>query len=119
MFTQGMQQPQRDEACLPLNDEDDLETDEDLDGTNDSEADSLFENSDNEASDTESESLIEEFDNNTDIEDNDDLFDDEVRHSPEYYLAASSNLDVGRLRQKRYSLKTQGRLDWIKKQHDQ
>jgi hypothetical protein len=67
--------------------------------------DSLSDHSDNETSDTDLESLLEEVDNNTDNDDG-DLFDGEVRHPPEYYLAASSNLDVGRLRQKRYSRKT-------------
>ncbi|KAH8587491.1 hypothetical protein B0O99DRAFT_641511 [Bisporella sp. PMI_857] len=28
-----------------------------------------------------------------------------------------SNLDVGRLRQKRYNPNTQGRLDWVKEHH--
>ena len=69
-----------------------------MDSTSDFDADSLFEESDNEASDSDLESLIGEVDNDTDNEDNNDLFDNEVRHSPEYYLAALSNLDVGRLR---------------------
>ncbi|KAH6671924.1 hypothetical protein B0J14DRAFT_594733 [Halenospora varia] len=38
-----------------------------------------------------------------------------IRH----YLAAEANLDVQRLRQKRYSPKTQRRLDWVKDHHDQ
>ena len=106
------------EACLPLNDEEYLHIDDDSDSTSNSDADSLFDRSDNEVtSDTDSESLLE-VDNNTDNDD-DDLFDGEVRHPPEYYLAASANLDVGRLRQKRYSPKTQGRLDWVKDHHDQ
>jgi hypothetical protein len=112
-----MQHPQH-EACLPLNDEDYLHIDDDSDSTSDSDADSLFDDSDNEAaSDTDSESLLE-VDNNTDNDD-DDLFDGEVRNPPEYYLAASANLDVGRLRQKLYSTKTQRRLDWVKDQYDQ
>jgi hypothetical protein len=113
-----MQQLQHDEACLPLDDEDYLHIDDDSDSTSDSGADSLFDHSDNETSDTDSESLLEEVNNNTDNDD-DDLFDGEVRYPPEYYLATSSNLDVGRLRQKRYSSKTQGRLDWVKDHHDQ
>ncbi|KAH8746178.1 hypothetical protein F5882DRAFT_387412 [Hyaloscypha sp. PMI_1271] len=72
-----MQQPQHDEACLPLNDENYLHIDDGSDSTSDSDADSLFDHSDNEAaSDTGSESLLEEVDNNTDNDDN-DLFDGE------------------------------------------
>jgi hypothetical protein len=106
-----MHQPRHDEDYLPIDDE--------SDSTSDSDTDSLFDSSDNEvdtASDTDSDSPLEEV-NNTD--DDDDLFDDEVRHPPEYYLAASANLDVGRLRQKRYSPKMQGHLDWVKGHHDQ
>jgi hypothetical protein len=40
------------------------------------------------------------------------LSDDEGQRPPEYYLAESENLDVKRLRQGRYSPKTQDRLDW-------
>ena len=93
--------------------------DDESDSTTDSDLDSLFDGSDDEAdaaSDTDLESLLEEVDSNTD--DDDDLFDDEVRYPPEYYLAASANLDVGRLRQKRYSPKTQDRLDWVKDHHE-
>ena len=107
-----MHQPRHDEDYLPIDDE--------SDSTSDSDTDGLFDNSDNEAdtaSDTDLDSPLEEVNSNTD--DDDDLFDDEVRHPPEYYLAASANLDVGRLRQKRYSPKTQGRLDWVKDHHDQ
>lgn len=111
-----MQQPQHDEACLPLND-DFVHIDGDFDSTSDSDTDSLFDHSDSEASDTDLESLLEEVNNNTD-DDDDDLFDGEVRHPPEYYIAKSDNLDVKRLRQKRYSPKTQERLDWVKEHHD-
>jgi len=99
---------QHDSACLPLNDEDDQLIDDELDSMSDSDLDSLFDSSDDEAdsvSDTDSESPQEEIDNSTDNGD-DDLFDGEVRHSPEYYIAKSDNLDIGRLRQQRYSLKT-------------
>ena len=101
-------------------DKDYLPIDDESDSTSDSETDSLFDSSENEVgttSDTDLESLLEELDSNTD--DEDDLFDDEVRHPPEYYIAAEANLDVGRLRQKRYSPKTQSRLDWVKDHHDQ
>ena len=105
----------------PRHDEDYLSIDEEPDSTSDSDTDSLFDGSDDKAdtaSDTDLESLLEEVNNNTD-DDDDDLFDDEVRHPPEYYLTAEANLDVGRLRQKRYSPKTQKRLDWVKDHHDQ
>jgi hypothetical protein len=105
-----MHQPRHDEDYLPIDDE--------SDSTSDSDTDSLFDGIDDEA-DTASDTDLEEVDSNTDDDDDDDLFDDEVRHPPEYYIAASANLDVGRLRQKRYSPKTQGRLDWVKDHHDQ
>ncbi|KAG9236200.1 hypothetical protein BJ875DRAFT_503499 [Amylocarpus encephaloides] len=93
------------------------------DSTSESGTDNLFDSSDDDKTDTtsdvDSESPLEEFDNNADDNDDDDLFDGEVRHPPEYYLATSSNLDIGRLRQKRYSPKTKGRLDWVKDHHDQ
>jgi hypothetical protein len=112
--------PIDDEDYLPIDDKDYLPIDDESDSTSGSDTDGLFDNSDNEAdtaSDTDLDSPLEEVNSNTD--DDDDLFDDEVRYPPEYYLAASANLDVGRLRQKRYSPKTQGRLDWVKDHHDQ
>jgi hypothetical protein len=114
-----MQPPQHNEFCLPLNDEDDLLIDDDFDNAGDSDPDSLFDSSDDEvaASNTNSESLLDEVDDNTD-DDDDDLFDGEVRHPPEYYIAKSNNLDVGRLRQKRYSPKTQDALDWVKEHNE-
>jgi len=104
----------------PRLDEDYLPTDNESDSTSDSDTDSLFDSSDDEvdtASDTDLDNPLEEVNSNTD--DDDDLFDDEVRHPPEYCLAAAANLDVGRLRQKRYSPRTQSRLDWVKDQHNQ
>ena len=76
------------------------------DSTTDSDLDSLFDSSDNKAdvaSNTDLESLLEEVDSN--IDDDNNLFDDKVRYPPKYYLAVLANLDVGRLRQKRYSLR--------------
>jgi len=72
--------------------------------------DSLFdENDDNDTDDTEIQSdMLDESDTD------DDLSDDEGQHPPEYYLAEAANLDVKRLRQRRYSPKTQDRLDWVK-----
>lgn len=103
---------QHDKHYLPIDEEDNLPIDDEADSTSDSDADSLFDRSDDDAdtaSEPDSERAREEVDDNTDKDD--DLFDSEVRYPPEYYLAASANLDVGRLRQKRYSLKTQDRLD--------
>jgi hypothetical protein len=97
----------------PPHNEDSLPVDDESDSASDFDTDSLFDDSDDEAdtaSDTDLENPLEEVNNNTD-DDDDDLFDDEVRHPPEYYLTTEANLDVGRLRQKRYSPKTQKRLD--------
>jgi hypothetical protein len=63
-------------------------------------------------SDDDAESLFDESDDTTDGEEW--LFDDENRHPPEHYINAAANLDVARLRQKRYSTRTQERLDWVK-----
>ena len=107
-----MDQPRDEEGYLSMND--------DSDSSSDSDIESLFDDDDNEVdttSNTDLDSSLEEADSDTDVDD--DLFEDEVRHPPEYYLAAETNLDVGRLRQKRYSLKTQSRLDWVKEHHDQ
>jgi hypothetical protein len=104
----------------PRDEEDYLRIDDDSDSTSDSDTDSLFDDNDDEtdtASETDLHSSPEQADSNTDVDD--DLLEGEVRHPPEYYLAAAANLDVGRLRQKRYSPKTQERLDWVKDHHDQ
>jgi len=69
------------------------------------------------ASDTDVDELLEQVDN--DSNNDNDLLDSEVQLPPEYYRAKAANLDVGRLRQKRYSPKTQDRLDWVKYHHDQ
>jgi hypothetical protein len=42
------------------------------------------------------------------------LFDEVEGRLVEYYLNESANLDVARLRQKRYRPRIQGRLDWVK-----
>jgi hypothetical protein len=62
--------------------------------------------------DDSTDSLFEESDNSTDKEEW--LFDNEERYPPEYYLSAAANLDIDRLCQLRYSLRTQGRPDWVK-----
>ena len=54
-----------------------------------------------------------------DTDDESWLFDDEVKHPPEHYLAEAEELDVQRLRQRRYSPKTQVQLDRVKLQWDQ
>ena len=61
------------------------------------------------ASDTDIDQSLKEVDDNAN--DDNDLFDGKIQQPPEYYLAAAANLDVGRLRQKRYSPKTQSCLD--------
>jgi hypothetical protein len=99
-----MHQPRHDKDYLSINNE--------SDSTSNFDTDSLFDSSDDKAdtaSNTNLDSPLEEVNSNTN--DDDDLFDDKVQHLPKYYLAASANLDVGRLWQKRYSPKTQGRLD--------
>ncbi|KAL5317781.1 hypothetical protein ACEPPN_014880 [Leptodophora sp. 'Broadleaf-Isolate-01'] len=68
----------------------------DDESTSDSDTDSLFD-------DTDLDSLLAQ----EDSDDDDDLFDDEVRHPPGHYRANATNLDVQCLRQKRYSPKTQ------------
>ena len=60
-------------------------------------------------SDDDTESLFDESDDSTD--DEEWLFDDEERHPPEYYTSAVANLDVTQLWQKRYSPRTQERLN--------
>jgi hypothetical protein len=85
-----MHQPRHNKDYLSINDE--------SDSTSDSNTDSLFDSSDNEAdtaSNTDLDSPLKEVNSNTD--NNDNLFDDKVQHPPEYYLAASANLNVGQL----------------------
>ena len=52
---------------------------------------------DNSTSHDDTNSLFEESDDSTDNEEW--LFDDEERHSPEHYISTAANLDVDRLRQ--------------------
>ena len=66
----------------------------------------------NNTTDDGTDSLFEESDDDTDVEEW--LFDDEGRHPLEHYLSEAANLDVGRLRQKRYSPRTQRQLDWVR-----
>jgi hypothetical protein len=74
----------------------------------------LFDDEADSGADTDLESLLADEES-----DNDDDFDDEARHPPEYYRAKAANLDMQRLRQKRYSPKTQAQLDRVKEHHDQ
>jgi len=83
--------------------------------TSDSDSDSLFDNEADSGADTDLDSLLAE----EDSDDEEDLFDDEVRHPPEHYRANAANLDVQRLRQRRYSPKTQAQLDRVKEHHEQ
>jgi hypothetical protein len=80
--------------------EDSLPTDDETDSTTDVDEDDSSDDSDD---DTDDEAWV---------------FDDEEQRPPEYYLAESADLDVTRLRQRRYRPKTQGRLDWVKEHWD-
>jgi hypothetical protein len=94
--------------------DDDTPTDEESDGTtfvnpdSDDESDS--------STDVDSDIFSDRSDEDTDDEAS--LFDEEEQHPPEYYLAESASLDASRLRQRRYSPKIQGRLDWVKEHWD-
>ena len=72
----------------------------------------LIEDEADSTSDDDTDSIFGESNNIT--VDEEWLFDDEERHPPEYYTSAAANLDVSRLRQKRYSPRTQERLDWVR-----
>jgi hypothetical protein len=89
--------------------------DDETDSTADSDTASLFDSNDDDETDITSNSDTDspsEIDDDTD--DDASLFDDEVRHPPEHYLTAAANLDVQRLRQQRFSKKTQKRLEVVK-----
>jgi hypothetical protein len=97
-----MTRSRQNEDFLPLDDE--------TDGTTDDEIDSLFDKSDDGTYDTNNtEILSNKSDGDTDgkawLSDNEEL------RPLEYYLAKALNLGVKRLRQRRYSPKTQERLD--------
>jgi hypothetical protein len=84
--------------------------DDESDGTTDDETDSLFDESDDDTDDTEdTEILSNESDSDTDGEAC--LSNDEGPCPLEYYFAEAASLNVKRLRQRRYSPKTQERLD--------
>lgn len=75
----------------------------------------------NEPSDGSSETSLSDNDHDSDSDSesdaNDDsdlgdcLFEDEVLHPPEYYLAEAENLDASQLRQQRYSPRTREKLE--------
>jgi hypothetical protein len=95
---------------LSRHNEDSHPKDDKSNSTTDDETKSLFNESDDDTSDTDdTEILSNESDSDTD--DKACLSDDKGPQPPEYYLAKAASLDVKRLRQRRYSLKTQERLD--------
>ncbi len=93
-----------------------LSADDETDGTTDDELESLFDESDesDESDDDTNDTDILTNESDGDTDSDAWLSDDEDQRPPEYYLAEASNLDVKRLRQRRYSPKTQERLDWVK-----
>ena len=95
-----MFEPLQDES-LPV----DLLVGSEADSTTD-DADSLFDECDIE------DSVIDESD--PDIEEDASFSDDDVIPPPEHYLEIEENVDVGRLRQERYSPETQKQLDRVK-----
>ncbi len=96
--------------ALSRQNEDFLSADDRIDGTTDDELESLFDESDDDTDGTDI--LTNECDGDTDSDAC--LSDDEDQRPREYYLTEASNLDVKRLRQRRYSPKTQGQLDGMK-----
>ncbi|PQE05392.1 C2H2 finger domain-containing protein [Rutstroemia sp. NJR-2017a BBW] len=98
---------------LPQHDEDLFyPTDEENDYTTDDEFNSIFdEGIDNTNDRNDTQILSDETDSDTEEE---WLFDDEGQRPPEFYLSEAADLNVKRLRQRRYSPKTQERLDWVK-----
>lgn len=71
----------------------------------------IFSNRRSDSSDSESE-LEDSSENSTDDTDDDSFCgDDEEQHPTEYYLAEAECLDTSQLRQRRYSPKTQEKLD--------
>jgi len=79
----------------------------DDESTSDSDTDSLFNNEADSGTDTDLDSLVAE----EGSDDDNDLFDDKVRHPLEHYCVNAVSLDVQCLRQRRYSPKTQAQLD--------
>jgi hypothetical protein len=98
---------------LSRHDKDFLPTDDESDSTTDDDTESLFDESDDNTGDTDDTEILSN-ESGSDTDDEACLSDDEGPHPPEYYLAEAASLDVKRLRQRRYSLKTQERLDWVK-----
>ncbi|KAE9373871.1 hypothetical protein N431DRAFT_407568 [Stipitochalara longipes BDJ] len=84
-------------------------TDDETDSAADSDIASVFDVSDDDETNVTDISDIDD-----DEDDDASLFDDEVRHPPEYYLNGAANLDVQRLRQQRFGKKTRARLVVVK-----
>lgn len=94
----------------------DMPTDDESDSTTVVNSDTFSDDETDSTTEVDSDIFSDHSDDDTDDEAS--LFNDEERHPPEYYLVESASLDVSRLRQRRYSPKTQGRLDWVKEHWD-
>lgn len=99
-----------------LRQDDDTPTDEDSDGTTLVNPDTFSNDESDSSTDVDSDIFSGRGDEDT--EDEVSLFDDEELPLSEHYLAESASLDTSRFRQRRYSPKTQGRLDWVKEHWD-
>lgn len=90
-------------------------TDNESDRMTDDDTNNLFDESDDDTDDTEDTEILSN-ESDSDIDDEVYLSDDEGPRPPEYYLDEAASLDVKRKRQRqrRYSPKTQERLDWVK-----
>jgi hypothetical protein len=95
---------------LSRHNEDFLPTDDENDGTTDDETENLFDESDNDTGDIDNTEILSN-ENDSDTDDEVCLSDAEGPQPPEYYLAEAASINVKRLRQRRYSPKTQERLD--------
>jgi hypothetical protein len=85
--------------------------DDETDDATDSECESLFDASDDDASDTDGTNFLSD---DNDIDEDDELSNDEGLQPRETYQAEVTSLDVKRVRQKRYSQRTNERLDYVK-----
>jgi hypothetical protein len=93
-----MHQLQHNKDYLLINDKDYLLIDDELNSISNFNTNSLFNSSNNKAdttSNTDLDSPLEKV--NSNINNNNDLFNNEVRHLLKYYFAASINLNVKRL----------------------
>lgn len=53
------------------------------------------------------------------LKDDGDWLRNEEEYPPEHYIEEEANLDPSRLRQRRYSPRTQEKLDWVKEHWEQ